>query len=296
MLWQIIDLSEEAASLSVRYDQLIIKRGEKIDSVPLEELAVLIVGNPQVRYTNAVLNGICANGGSFIVCDEKHMPAGQILPLAGNFIQTRRFTAQINASLILKKRIWAQIVKAKIKAQGKLLERLRDSDFGLSNMTKKVRSGDPDNIEAQASRRYWLALFGPSFRRIPMGRDNINSMLNYGYAILRSLVTRGLCASGLHPSIGIHHHNQYDPFCLANDIMEPLRPLIDEAVFETINFLGNDYPLDKTSKGVMLNNIYSRKLRINKESRSIFDAVLKISSSLTDIFLTKRKKLILPEP
>lgn len=292
---KIIDLSEEPASLRVHYDQLILESGGKEHSVPLEELAVLIVAHPAVCYTHAVLKGICASGGALVICDEKKMPTGLLLPYTGHFVQTERFAAQIKASQPTKKSLWCQLVKSKIENQGLLLRQVQEGDFGLLAMAKKVRPGDPANLEARASRRYWPALFGDDFNRRPQARDNLNNLLNYGYAVLRSLVSRSLCASGLHPSIGIHHHSRYNPFCLADDMMEPYRPAVDEAVLSVINFLGADAPLDKSSKGVLLSELKSMRLLINKKSRCLFDAVNKTASSLCDVYLGKRRKLILPQ-
>ncbi len=295
MHWRIIDLSEEPASLSVRYDQLIIKRDEKEDSVPLEELAVLIVANSQVSYTQAVLAGICEHGASFIVCDNRKMPAGMILPLAGNFVQTERFNSQVNASIPTKKHVWGQIVKAKISSQANLIRKIHEKDYGLKALALKVRSGDAGNMESRAARIYWPLLFGSSFRRIPGAEDCLNSMLNYGYAVLRSIVSRAICASGLHPSIGVHHRNRYNPFCLADDIMEPFRPIVDEAVVKVVEFIGDNAILDKSTKKILIGEIYERRLEMKGESRNIFDAASRISASLADVFASKRRKLELPE-
>ncbi|PJA29391.1 MAG: type II CRISPR-associated endonuclease Cas1 [candidate division Zixibacteria bacterium CG_4_9_14_3_um_filter_46_8] len=293
---RIIDISGESAYLSVRNEQLIIKRGDLQDSVPLEEIAALIVAHPAVQYTHAVLNGLCECGGSFIVCDEKKMPAGILMPLSGHSIQTERFAAQIGASAPLKKRLWEQVIKAKILAQAKLLKEIHGDGFGLPYMASKVRSGDPANIEGQASRRYWPALFGINFTRKPVSSDNVNVLLNYGYAIVRSMTARSLCASGLHPSIGIHHHNRYNAFCLADDLMEPFRPTVDKAVVNVLNFFGHDWPLNKESKGLLLTTILEARFNVDGEMRTLFDALQKSTSSLAEVFTGKRRKLTLFKP
>jgi CRISPR-associated protein Cas1 len=292
---RIIDISDEPASLRVNHGQLIIALTDREEKVPLEELAVLIVSHPAVHYTHAVLAGICSEGGSFIVCNEKRIPAGMLFPLEGHFAQTERFAIQASITLPTKKQIWMQIIKSKVLAQGKLLRQLRESDFGLANLAKKVRSGDPSNIEAQASRRYWPALFGDAFRRIPGSDDGVNRLLNYGYAVLRAVVTRAVCAAGLHPSLGIHHHSRYNPFCLADDLMEPLRPIVDAAVISTVDMLGPDAPLEKASKSTLLNELASRRLKLAGESLSVFDATRKYASSLASIYMGKRRKLVIPE-
>lgn len=292
---RIIDLSETPAALSVRYDQLVIKREEGEFPTPLAELAVLIVANRAVNYTHSVLVGICENGAALLICNEKKMPAGMIIPYAGHFMQTSRLAAQIKTGRATQKRIWQQIIKAKITAQAALLKDIKGEDWGLTRMVGQVTSGDSFNFEAQASRRYWSALFGDRFRRIPESGDSVNSMLNYGYAVLRSLVARAICASGLHPSIGIHHHNRYDQFCLADDMMEPFRPVVDRAVTNTMGFYGQTAGLDKGSKYLLLEEILKRKFEIKGESRDIFDAVRFMASSLADVFAQKKKKIILPE-
>nr|MBN2278064.1 type II CRISPR-associated endonuclease Cas1 [candidate division Zixibacteria bacterium] len=291
---RIIDLSEEPAALSVRYDQLIIKHPDRTHSVPLEDLAVLILSNPVINCTQAVLAGICAESGTIIICNEKRLPVGLLMPLADNSVQAERFAAQAAVQLPTKKRIWMQIIKAKIIAQGELLKSLKGDDHGLVVMTKKVRSGDPNNFEAQASRRYWPALFGDSFRRIPGSNDGINRLLNYGYAIMRGIVCRAICASGLHPTLGVHHHNRYNPFCLADDLMEPLRPLADRAVWRAIDIWGPDTPLNNDAKKVLLENIMNANLLIGKESRNIFDAISRYSSSLASVYLGNCRKLMIP--
>jgi CRISPR-associated protein Cas1 len=292
---RIIDLSETPAALSVRYDQLVIKREEGEFPTPLAELAVLIVANRAVNYTHSVLVGICENGAALLICNEKKMPAGMIIPYAGHFMQTPRFAAQIKAGRATQKRLWQQITKAKISGQAAHLKETKGDDWGLTRLARQVTSGDSFNAEAQASRRYWSALFAGNFRRIPESGDAANSMLNYGYAVLRSLVARAICASGLHPSIGIHHHNQYDQFCLADDLMEPFRPTVDRAVVNTLVFYGHDTALDRGSKSLLLDEIFKSRFIINKESRDIFDAIRQMTSSLADVFIQKKKKIILPE-
>jgi CRISPR-associated endonuclease Cas1 subtype II len=209
-------------------------RDTQRQTIPFADIAVLVTSHPQISFTQAVLAGLAAAGGMFIVSNEKHMPAAMLLPLSTHSTQTERFARQAAVSLPTRKRAWQQIVQAKLRVQARLLQETAGADQGLLLMAGKVRSGDPDNLEAQAARIYWQALFGKdapgkSFRRDPKG-EGINVHLNYGYAVLRAIVARALCASGLHPSLGVHHHNRYDTFCLADDLMEPFRPLVDRVV------------------------------------------------------------------
>jgi len=294
MLERIIDISEEGASLSVNLDRLVIKRGEEKTTIPLPEVAVLIVSNPAVWYTQAVLSGICKNRGIFILCNEKRMPIGMLLPLEQNYIQSERFALQASAPLPTNKKIWKQIVKAKVNHQGKLLKRIRGDDFGLFELAKKVRSGDASNIEAQASKKYWRALYGETFRR-DFEAEGINSLLNYGYAVLRALVTRAICSVGLHPSIGLHHHNRYNPFCLADDLMEPFRPIVDEIVFLIAQENNDDIELDRELKGRLIAGISARRFRLEGEKRQMFDTLTRVASSLLSVYQQTANKLSLPE-
>jgi len=292
---RIIDLSEEPAFLNVRYNQLIIKRDRREDSLPLEDLAVLIVSHPAVSLTHAVLSGLCANAGAFIICDDRRLPTGMMLPLVGNSTLTERHHAQINASSPVNKRLWQQIIMAKIRAQASVLNDVEGNDCGLSVLSTKVLSGDSSNIEARASRHYWPILFGDSFRRTYDSNDGINVHLNYGYGVLRAIVGRAITASGLLPSVGIHHHNKYNPFCLADDLMEPFRPLIDATVYEIIDIFGPDHPIDKDSKAVILEKLLNQKWIYKKENRKLFDIVSKLTASLVQVYAGEKKKIIIPK-
>jgi CRISPR-associated protein Cas1 len=293
---RIVDLSEEPAGLSVKNAQLVIRREEQPDvTLPLEELVALVVSHPAVHYTHAALAGVCANGGAVILCNEKRLPIGMLLPLVGHFTQTERFAAQAEAALPTKKQLWRQVIRAKILAQAHTLRDVRGEDFGLVTLARKVRSGDPENLEGQASRKYWPALCGDEFHRVPGGVDPMNRLLNYGYAILRGVTARAICATGLHPSLGIHHHNRYNPFCLADDIMEPFRPLVDRQAVILIDSRGPETPLDKESKTYLIGAIMAARYTIDKESRTLFDTLAHVSASLAGVFTGERRRIILPE-
>ncbi|MEW6413439.1 MAG: type II CRISPR-associated endonuclease Cas1 [Candidatus Zixiibacteriota bacterium] len=292
---RVIDLSEEAASLSVHLGQLLIRRPEREDSVPLEDILALIVSHPAVHYTHAVLSGICSSGGIFISCNDRRMPAGMLLPLDGNFVQAERFAIQAGASLPVKKNAWKQIVSAKIRAQGCLLAKLNGGDSGLLRLAAQVQSGDSGNLEALASRRYWPALFDEKFRRVPGADNDINRLLNYGYAILRGIVSRAVCAAGLHPCLGIHHHNRYNSFCLADDLMEPYRPCVDKIVHRLVGDFGPGVDLDRDSKSILISGLMSAKCRVKKEYLSIFESTSRLAGSLLSMLEGKKQKLCVPE-
>ncbi len=292
---RIIDISAEPARLSVRYEQLVIERdGEVKSTVPLAEIAALVVSNPQVSYTHAVLSGLASAGAALVACDGKHLPAGMLLPLAGHFVQSERFALQAEASQPTRKRLWRQVVRAKITAQGKLLAQLYGSDLGLIAMAQRVKSGDSENIEAKASRKYWPAIFAdPKFRRERHAEDQ-NRFLNYGYAVLRAIVARAICGAGLHPSLGIHHHNRYDAFRLADDLMEPFRPIVDGAVVKLVEERGAKAPMDPETKAAIIEALTGR-MNIDGEERTLFDVAARMTSSIAAVFAGKRSKISMPE-
>jgi CRISPR-associated protein Cas1 len=292
---RILDFSDEPARLSVRNAQLVISQEGRDDrTVPVSEVGVLVVSHPQVTYTQAVLAGIVGEGGAFVACDERRLPVGMLLPLDAHYIQAERFSAQAAVSLPTKKRLWSEVVTAKVRAQGALLEKTNGDDKGLAALAGRVRSGDPSNIEAQASRRYWPALFGEDFRREREAEDQ-NRFLNYGYAIMRAIVARAICSAGLHPSLGLHHHNRYNSFCLADDLMEPLRPMVDRAVWELVKARGASAPLDREAKAALIGAV-TGKVNVEWESRSVFDAAARMASSLAAVIEGARKHLVIPEP
>ena len=240
------------AYLSMRNKQLVIKipQVEKSDmpdgmkqefetTRPIEDLGVVILDNKQITITSSLLAALLDNNCAVISCDDRSMPVGLLLPLEGNTIQSERFKDQIEASLPLKKQMWQQTIQAKVANQAAVLEACRDDKFPCMHIwAKDVASGDIMNVEARAAAFYWSNLFQcvfglESFTRGREG-DSPNQLLNYGYAILRAIIARALVGSGLLPTLGIHHHNRYNAYCLADDIMEPYRPYVDELVYEII--------------------------------------------------------------
>jgi len=292
---RILDVAEAPARLRVRDRQLVIRRAERPECcVPLADLAVVVVSHPQVSYTQAVLAGLAESGGAFVACDRRHLPVGMLLPLAAHFGQAERFAAQARATLPTKKRLWKQLVRAKIHAQAHTLERLHGTDHGLRALASNVRSGDPANVESWASRRYWPVLFAESsFRRCPDNEDQ-NLLLNYGYAVLRAIVARAICAAGLHPCLGIHHHNRYDTFCLADDLMEPFRPTVDFAVAEYVGTHDAPYGVERGAKQEMVRALTCR-YQLNGQQRTLFDAAARLASSLAEVFLGAGDRLDLPD-
>lgn len=292
---RIIDLSDTKAYLSLRSEQLVINADAQNEvTVPLAELAAVILTSPRVTTTQPALAGVMRHGGSVIVCDEARQPAGMMLPLNANTTQTQRMMAQMRASVPTGKRLWKHIVREKVRAQAAALVAAGRGDGGLPALVGSVRSGDPSNIEGRAAQRYWPLLFDdPNFRR-RREADDQNRLLNYGYAVLRAAVGRAICAAGLHPSIGIHHHGRTNPWCLADDLMEPYRPLIDSAVVELVVEFGADCPLDGASKP-RLASVLSGRLYSGGEARSAFDWIGRTGASLAQVFLGDAKQLFFPD-
>ena len=211
----------------------IIKQ-ETIRTVPIEDIGVVVLDNKQITITQGALAELVANSAAVITCDSKCMPTGMLLPLSGNTLYQERFRNQIEAAIPLRKQLWQQTVKAKIENQAYCLQKNTSKSFvPLHVLARKVRSDDADNHEAQAAAYYWKNLFSDGFTR---DKDGIppNNLLNYGYAILRAVIARALVGSGLLPVYGIHHHNRYNAYCLADDIMEPYRPFVDDLVILTM--------------------------------------------------------------
>jgi len=291
---RILDLSTDPARLSTRDNQLIVERDNvAITSIPLVDLAALVIAHPQIRVTGPALSQLAIAGCAVVICDRSNRPVSMCLPLAGHGRQVPRFRAQADAPLPLRKRLWRNLVQAKIRAQAATLESQRGQDYGLRALVPQVRSGDTGNIEARAARRYWRALFGENFRRDPDAGDQ-NRYLNYGYAVLRAIVARAICAAGLHPSLGIHHHHQDNAYCLADDLLEPFRPLVDRVAVEVSADRGTQADMDTVLKRELLLGLTGRVL-VNGEQRTVFEAAERMSVSLVDVFLGKREQLEVPE-
>jgi CRISPR-associated protein Cas1 len=290
---RILDLSSSAGFLKIHFNQLILEqKGKTHLSIPLDDLCSVIVSHHSVILTQPALATLTQNNIPLIVCDRKHLPVGALLPLQYHSLQSERLKFQVEAKKSLLKNLWMQIVKSKIKNQGRVLEFIQGHNFGFKRLSCNVRSGDPQNIEARAARKYWPLIFNDeNFRRSREGVDQ-NRHLNYGYAILRAMVSRAICGAGLTPTLGIHHRNRYNPFCLADDLMEPLRPLVDQSVASYLKKTGNTH-FEKEAKKHILETLLGR-IVFQNESRTLFDICCKMAFSLVEVFKGESKKLLLP--
>lgn len=235
----------------MRLGQLTLHReGKQVGSIPCEDIGTVVVDQPQTTYTHAVLRDIVENGGSLIVCGHDHQPAGVLLPLATHNQLVQRITEQIVATEPRKKRIWQQLVQAKIRAAASVLDPSTTA-ARLRALVSQVRSGDTTNVEARAAKIFWNNWLPDDFEfRRDHDGDECNGLLNYGYAIVRALLARAIIAAGYSGAIGIHHHHRSNPFCLADDLIEPLRPIVDSVVREL--YLNGCTEVDRESKKSLL--------------------------------------------
>ena len=227
MIKRTIEISSKS-HLSLRNKQLAISQsGGEVGQIPIEDIGELILNNPQTTMTQSVMIESQKNNVALVLCDEKHLPLSTLLPISeGNKLHSKILRGQIEVRVSTKKRLWQNTIQEKIKNQAKTLKHFDKDHKHLHLMVSRVKSGDSTNLEATAARYYWRQLFGTEFRR-DIKAPGINSLLNYGYAIIRAAVARAIVGTGLHPALGIHHHNQYNGLALADDIMEPFRPWID---------------------------------------------------------------------
>ena len=291
MIKRVIEI-ESRAYCSVHHRQLCVKGDKKERSVPLEDVGVLILNSPQSSYSHAVLSECASRNVALVLCNDKHLPCGLFVPFDGNSTQSRIMALQLLVTEPTKKRLWQSIVRAKLRAQAALLKKCGIDDNRLYFMAGKVRSGDPDNYEAQGAQLYWKRLFGTSFRRRQQG-EGINALLNYGYAVVRAALARALVATGLHPSLGIHHHNQYNAFCLVDDLIEPLRPAVDNTVFGISKNHDNKPSLNSDTKIALLETL-SETTKVDNRSYPLMVAMQMYTSSLHKVFAKEQRSLAIP--
>lgn len=261
-------------------------------SVPIEDMALLLLDNSQITLSSPLLNKLMGNTVAVIHCDNHHLPNGLMLPMVGHSELTERWRYQLNATVPLKKQLWKQTVSAKINNQKKLLLLHNQPIEAMNNYLENVTSGDVYNVEGKAANHYWK-YFLNDFQRARFGTAP-NNFLNFGYAILRSIVARALVSSGMLLAQGIFHKNKYNAYCLADDIMEPYRPFVDKLVLELLNKYPNEENLNKTTKAFLL-TIATQDVFINTKTRPLFVAVTTTTASLYKCFLGERRTILYPE-
>lgn len=283
-----------AVCLTMKNKQLVIlnKETQETSSVPIEDIGFLIIENNQVYISIPLINELAKNNSSVVFCDEKHLPFTMTLPLECNSIQNQIFSVQIEASIPVRKNCWKMITEQKIKNQGKLLEKYGHDAKYLYLLAKDVKSDDTTNREGIAAKIYWDALFGNKWKRTRFG-EYPNNFLNYGYAILRAAAARALIGSGLLPTLGIHHHNKYNAYVLADDIMEPYRPFIDDLVLGYTE-KHEEQELTTDFKKQIL-SVLTVDTRFKKITRPLMIGLSLTTSSLAKVLAGSKKNLVLPD-
>ncbi|MBQ5892198.1 MAG: type II CRISPR-associated endonuclease Cas1 [Bacteroidales bacterium] len=297
------------AYLSLKNSQLVIKlpevetnsslpedfKSEATKAIPIEDIGVVVLDNKRITITQGVLEALLENNCAVITCNDSHLPVGMHLPLVGNTTQTERMRYQIEASLPLKKQLWQQTISAKIQNQALVLRQMRGTE--VRNMLKwasEVKSGDSENLEARAAVYYWQNAF-PMIENFTRSREGVspNNLLNYGYAILRAIVARALVSSGLLTTLGIHHRNKYNAYCLADDIMEPYRPYVDRLVMQLYDKYPNCEELTKELKAELL-QIPVLDVVISGKKSPLMIAVSTTTSSLQKCYSGELRKIVYP--
>lgn len=294
------------AYLSLSNGQLVIRKPDDGDlplngnnpivkTIPVEDIGVVVIDNRQITLTSALVSAMLDHKVAVVSCDEKSMPTGLLLPLYGNDIQNERFRDQIDASLPLRKQLWQQTVEAKILNQAAVLKYVSGEDArNMLAWAGSVKSGDSDNLEGRAAAYYWRNVF-PALPYFNRGRfeESPNNLLNYGYAVLRAAVARSLVAAGLLPTLGIHHHNRYNAYCLADDIMEPYRPYVDRLV---VDIIGEGYSCPQLTRDIKARvlSVLTADVFINERRSPLMLATMQTASSLNKCFRGESRKLIYP--
>lgn len=293
MIGRIVEVADDQRHLLVERGFLVVQDTalhKKLGQVPLDDIAAVIANAHGLSYTNNVLVALAERCAPFVLCAANHNAVGMVMSIDGNFQQAKRFDAQIAASQPLIKRLWAEIVKSKLQQQSAALEATGAPSMPLSALVRKVRSGDPDNIEAQGARRYWNLLFGEDFRRDQQA-GGLNGLLNYGYTVLRATTARAVVAAGLHPTIGLHHSNAGNAMRLVDDLMEPFRPMIDLKVWQLHR--QGEHEVTSDTKRILVRTMYD-DMQTNAGATPVMVCAQKLATSLAQVFLGEREKLDLP--
>lgn len=265
---------------------------EERGSIPIEDLGLLMLDHAQITMTHGLMQRLMTSGVVLVSCDEQHLPQGMMLPLSGHTSYSKRIREQMSVSEPLKKQLWKQTVESKIRNQRLVLMERKLDHTPMDKYLSEVRSGDTTNMEGIAAQYYWRQLFGRDFCR---GREEggINNLLNFGYAVLRSIVAKAIVSTGLIPVLGIFHHNRYNPYCLADDLMEPYRPVVDKAVIHWLYLFPEQYELSTAAKSHFL-RIASADVRIEGKWHPLLVAVKMTVTSLYKCYIGEKRQLSYP--
>lgn len=281
--------------LSLRLGQMKIicpNTEEERGSIPIEDLGILMLDHAQITLTHKLIQKLMDRGVVIVSCNEQHLPQGMMLPLYGHTSHSKRIREQMAVSEPLKKQLWKQTVESKIGNQRQVLKGLDLEYEPLDKYIKEVRSGDTTNMEGIAAQFYWRQLFGPNFYRERDG-NGANTLLNFGYAVLRSIIAKAIVDTGLIPVLGIFHRNRYNPYCLADDLMEPYRPIVDRAVIQWLTFFPSNYELSIGAKTHLL-KIASTDVYLEKKWHPLLVAVKLTVSSLYQCYVGEKRQISYP--
>jgi CRISP-associated protein Cas1 len=296
MIGRIVEVADDRRHLSLSRGFMVVEATDgdrkELGQVPLDDIAAVIANAYGLSYTNNLLVALSERGAPFVLCAANHNAVGMLLPIDGNYQQAKRYDAQIAASKPTQKRLWADVVRAKLQQQAAALEAAGAPVAPLSALVGKVRSGDPDNLEAQGARRYWTLLFGDEFRRDQDG-GGINGLLNYGYTVLRACTARSVVAAGLHPTLGIHHSNEGNAMRLVDDLMEPFRPVIDLKVWQLAR--NGETEVTPEAKRALVRTLYD-DMATSTGATPVMVCTQRLATSMAQVFLGEREKLDLPYP
>lgn len=296
MIGRIVEVADDRRHLFVHRGFMVVQdtEGERkeLGQVPLDDITAVIANAHGLSYTNNLLVALAERGAPFVLCGANHHAVGMLLPIEGNFEQSKRIEMQIAASQPTHKRLWAHVVRSKLEQQGAALEATGAPSIPLTALAAKVKSGDPENLEAQGARRYWTLLFGNAFRRDQNG-GGINGLLNYGYTVLRATTARAVIAAGLHPSIGLHHSNDGNAMRLVDDLMEPFRPMIDLKIWQLQR--NGEKEVNPETKRALVRTLYD-DMQTASGATPVMVCVQKLCTSLAQVYLGERDKLELPLP
>lgn len=296
MIRKTLEFSTPGTRLSVSHRQLVIARPDQPKVTrPIEDLGVVIVDDVRATYTQSVFLELLDAGATVLVSGRNHLPVGIMLPLNAHHVQTERHRAQVAAKEPVKKRVWQALIRAKIMQQAAVLTHFTGGHAGLAHMAGRVRSGDPDNLEARAAQRYWPRLFGSVFRR-DRDADGVNALLNYGYAVIRAAVARAIVAAGLIPTLGVHHRNRSNPFCLADDLFEPYRPYVDWRVKLLVSDETSPPPdLSQKETRAALLSLFNETVQVDERRLPLLYAIQAGAASLCRALTGGDRSLALPE-
>ena len=296
MIGRIVEVADDWRHLFVHRGFMVVQdtEGERneLGQVPLDDIAAVIANAHGLSYTNNLLVALAERGAPFVLCSANHNAAGMLLPIEGNFEPAKRIEAQIDASRPTHKRLWAAVVRSKLEQQAAALEAAGAPTAPLAALATRVKSGDPDNLEAQGARRYWGLLFGEGFRR-DQNAGGLNALLNYGYTVLRAATARATVAAGLHPSIGLHHSNDSNAMRLVDDLMEPFRPVVDLKIWQ-LKQNGEEQVTPET-KRALVRTLYD-DMQTAAGATPVMVCMQKLATSLAQVYLGERDKLDLPLP